>query len=427
MDKDYKNYTVMLVDDEADILCELKKLISHLGCNVITFDSPVTALEQLDHLSVDLVISDMRMPEMGGECFLEEVSKKSPDIERIVLTGLADLQATIDAINKGKISRYMQKPWHDEDVIKVVKKGFELKHLRQENERLLQEAKEKNIQLEQLNNALEEKVKERTEMLQVANQQLKGSYRSIVRMFSTLTARRLGIKASAENRKLNMLMITLAGKLELDNQERKQLYYAWQLRHIGKLSFQDYLINVPYTNLNPAQQRAYQQHPILANAACLMVKPLYPAGQIILQHKEYLDGSGYPQGLEAEKIKFRAQVLCVISDYLELIYGMYAERKYSTSEAMEYLREEAKERYNQDVVAVLSEVIEELSQEGATLSDSNLHSDQLRPKMVLSRDLISDDGIMLLSEGQELDKTSIDRIREMEFNLQESFQIYINQ
>lgn len=116
-----------------------------------------------------------------------------------------------------------------------------------------------------------------------------------------------------------------------------------------------------------------------------------------------------------------------VSDYLELIYGLYAERRYSTSEALEYLSETAKERYNQEVVAALAEVVEELSQEGEILSDSTIFSDQLRQNMILSRDLISNDGIMLLSEGQQLDDTAIERIREMEFNLQESFKIYVKQ
>lgn len=427
MDNNYNAFTVMLVDDEGEVLDALSGLIAPLGCQIVTFESPVAALKHLDTETVDLVISDIRLPEMEGDCFLQEVSRRFPDIERVVLTEHSDPQATIDAINKGKISRFLQKPWEDEEVLKVVRKGFELKQLQLENEHLQQETQEKNIALEALNSALESKVEERTALLNRANQQLKDSYRSIVRMFSTLIARRLGIKASGENQKLNKLMVSLAAKVDLTDKERKQLFYAWQLRHLGKLSFQDYLISVPYLALNPEQQRVYQQHPIFAQAACHMVKPLYPAGQIILQHKEYLDGSGYPRGLKAGEIKFRAQVLCVINDYLELISGLYAKKKYSTAEALEYLKVTAQERYNQDVVVSLEEVIKTLAKEGDTLNDAALFSDQLRSGMVLSRDLISDDGIMLLSGGQRLDHISIERIREMEFNLQETFKIYVNQ
>jgi hypothetical protein len=119
-------------------------------------------------------------------------------------------------------------------------------------------------------------------------------------------------------------------------------------------------------------------------------------------------------------------VLCVINDYLELISGLYAKKKYSTAEALTYLKVTATERYNQDVVKAFEEVIASLAKEGDTLNDTTLFSDQLRPGMTLSRDLISDDGILLLSGGQRLDQLSIDRIRDMEFNLQESFKIYVN-
>lgn len=423
----YKNYTVMLVDDEQPILNSLKRLIKRLGCNIITFTSPLDALEALKDTSVQLVISDMRMPEMGGEVFLEQVAKSYPDIERVVISGYADAQATIDAVNRGKISRFLLKPWEDEDVFKVVEKGLQLAFLREENLRLQEETEAKNKQLKQLNQGLEEKVKERTQQIIQANDRLKNNYRSVVRMFSALATRRLGVKASGENIKLNKILLLVASKTGLKDQDLKQLYYAWQLRQIGKLSFSDELIKEPYLKLGVEQQREFQNHPLLAQAACLMVKPLYPAGKIILQHKEYLDGSGYPKGIKGEEITFRAQVLAVVNDYVELIHGLYDEREYSTDEAITYLSEKAKERYNQDVVALLAKVVEELSKSGDTLNDKAVFSDQLKPGMKLSRDLISGDGMLLLSADQVLDGVAIERIREMEFNLDETFNVYVSQ
>lgn len=419
--------TVLFVNQDLDELERARELIAHLSCHMLAADSADDAFDLLKKHPIDLIISDMRFEELDGRCFLEEVAKEFPDAERILLTSFDDPQAFTDAINRGKISRIITRPFADEEFVKVVEKGIQLADLRKQNALLLSETQVQNTQLEKLNHALEEKVNERTLLLEQANIDLKQSYRSIVRMFSTLTARRLGIKASGDNQKFNKLMISLVSGLELDKEDRKQLFYAWQLRHIGKLSFQDYLINVPYLNLNPAQQRVYHQHPVLAHAACHMVKPLYHASQIILQHKEYLDGSGYPKGLKGDQIKFRAQVLCVINDYLELIYGLYAERKYSTAEALEYLKETASERYNQSVVAALEQLVTTMGKEGNILNDVAIPTDQLRPAMLLSRDLISDDGIMLLSEGQALDQTSIERIREMEFNLQETFQVYVTQ
>ncbi|WP_415893682.1 HD domain-containing phosphohydrolase [Neptuniibacter sp. PT8_73] len=423
----YPNNTILLVDDEQAVLNSLKRLLRPLRCKVLTTVSPLEALEILRENPVDILVSDMRMPEMGGEEFLEKAAQEFPDIERIVISGYAEAQAAIDAINRGKISRFLLKPWEDSDVLKMVEKGFQLAGLQQENERLQQETKEKNEELEALNRSLDNKVQERTRQLKMANDRIKDSYRSVVRMFSAQTARRLGIKATKENRKLNQVLVAVASKSGIEGQELKQLYYAWQLRQIGKLSFSDDLLKNPYLSMDIEQQRTFQQHPLLAQAALLLVKPLYPAGQIILQHKEYLDGSGYPKGLSGDQIPIRAQVLCVMNDYVEMITGLYDEREYSTAEAIRYMQTTAPERYNQEAVNLLAEVVAGLSKTGEVLNDKQLSSDQLRKGMKLSRDLISREGILLLSADQVLDDVAIERIREMEFNLEETLEVYVSQ
>ncbi len=424
---DYSDSVILLVDDEQPVLSSLKRLLRQLKCKVHAFTSAIEALEMLKDTPVDMVISDMRMPEMGGEDFLAEVAKLYPDTERIVLSGYADAQATIEAVNRGQITRFMTKPWVDEDILKVVRKSFEISKLRDENERLQQEKEEKSKQLALLNQQLDQKVKERTKQLKQTNDSLKNSYRSVVRMFSTLTARRMGVKVSNDNLKLNRMMVQVASKSGLEGNDLKQVYYAWQMRQIGKLGFSDELLNIPYLKMDPEQQREFQNHPLLAQAASLLVKPLYPAGQVILQHKEYLDGTGYPKRLEGDRISFKAQVLCVVNDYVELVTGQYDERVYSTVEAITFMQEKASGRYNQTVVEALITVIESMSKAGETLKDKCLASDQLRPGMKLSRDLISNEGILLLSVEQVLDTVSIERIREMEFNLEESFEVYVSQ
>lgn len=424
---DYTDNTVLIVDDEPAVLSSLKRLLRILKCHVITTVSAIEALELLKTHSVDMVISDMRMPEMAGECFLEQVAKNFPDCERVVVSGYADVQATIDAINKGQVSRFISKPWEDDDVLNLVKRSFEHALLKKENARLSEETKQQNLELQALNESLDLKVQARTEQLKVANQSIKNSYRAVVRMFSTLTARRLGVKASNNNQTLNLICATVAKQAGLEGSELKQLYFAWQLRQIGKLSFSDDLIRVPYLKLDAEQQRTFQTHPLLAQAATLMVKPLYPAGKIISQHKEYLDGTGYPKKLKGDEISYRAQVLAVVNDYVELLYGFYDERPYSTIEAINYLQTTAAERYNQNIVTILIAAIKALSDTGDAINDKCIHSDQLAKGMKLTRDLISEEGIMLLSVGQRLDDISIARIREIESNLDDDLQIYVSQ
>ena len=422
----YSGFTVMLVDDEVSILKAMTRLLRPLRCEVVSFSSPVEAIEAMDGIRADLVISDMRMPEMGGEVFLEAVAERWPDIERVVMTGYADMQASIDAINRGRVSRFLTKPWNDGELLDVVRKGFELAKLRHDNAELQALTEHKNRELETLNASLEQKVQERTLQLRTVNDGLKSSYRSIVRMFSALTARRMGMQASEQNQKLNLLLLGVAKACQIEGNQLKQLYYAWQLRNIGKLSLSDDLLNHPYVGLSAEQQRQFHNHPLLAQAATLLVKPLHGAGKIIAQHKEYLDGTGYPHGITGESIHRLARILCVVNDYIELTTGTYQDRAFSTTEALDYLKNYATEKYDDDVVVALESVVNSLSQTEGLTKDNSVGSQDLHAGMKLSRDLISGQGILLLSAGQQLDNATIERVREIEFNLGETFDIYIH-
>lgn len=424
---EYQGCTVLLVDDEAPILRALQRTLRPLGCEVVCCEDPYLALELLERQRVELVISDMRMPQMAGEAFLEVVAQRWPETERMVLTGYADITASIEAINRGGISRFMLKPWQDEEVVRAVADALQLSVLRRQNESLQQKTQQQNRALAELNQTLEAKVQARTEQLKAVNAELQNSYRSVVRMFSTLAARRLGVVVTADNQRLNQIMLKVAQACGYEGKALRQLFFAWQLRHIGKLSFSDALLMKPYVSLSPDQQRQFHTHPLLAQAATMLVKPLYPTGAIIRQHKEYLDGSGYPLGLQQEQIAHEARVLCVVSDYVELIRGQYQARQYSTDEALTYLKQYAAERYEASVVEALEAAINELAQQGAALRDQLVGSQMLKPGMRLSRDLINHDGVLLLSAGQALDPTLIERIHELELNFSEALQLYVDQ
>jgi response regulator RpfG family c-di-GMP phosphodiesterase len=90
----------------------------------------------LEKETVDLVISDMRMPEMNGAQFLAQVRRAGPTRMRLLLTGYSDIQSIQDAINCGEIYRYITKPWEDGDMLLVVRHALERRALEQEKQRL---------------------------------------------------------------------------------------------------------------------------------------------------------------------------------------------------------------------------------------------------------------------------------------------------
>lgn len=125
-----KRYTILIVDDEPDILDSLA-LSLETDYDVLTATSGFDALELLDQHEVALIISDQRMPKMTGVEFLAEAETRSPDTVRMMLTGFADFDAIVGAINKGQVYRYISKPWEPEDLaidVRTAVERFSMQH-----------------------------------------------------------------------------------------------------------------------------------------------------------------------------------------------------------------------------------------------------------------------------------------------------------
>ena len=114
-----KKYTVLFVDDETRITSALRAIFRR-DYNVLTASSGKEALSILADKSVDVIVSDQRMPEMLGNELLATVSKRYPQTMRILLTGFMDKKAIIDTINEGEIYRFINKPWNNEKIQQIV-------------------------------------------------------------------------------------------------------------------------------------------------------------------------------------------------------------------------------------------------------------------------------------------------------------------
>lgn len=102
--------TLLFVDDEPSILSALRRLFRPHGYRILIAESGAAGLAILEQEAVDLIISDMRMPEMDGATFLKQARSRWPGTVRILLTGYADVTSTVAAINEGEIYRYIAKP-----------------------------------------------------------------------------------------------------------------------------------------------------------------------------------------------------------------------------------------------------------------------------------------------------------------------------
>jgi response regulator RpfG family c-di-GMP phosphodiesterase len=120
-----KKINLLYVDDEENNLMSFKATF-RLKYNVMIAISAAEAMKILEKKPVEIIITDQRMPNMTGIEFLEKVLEKYPDPVRILLTGYADMNAVIDAVNKGKIYHYLSKPWNEEVLDTTIQKAFEI-------------------------------------------------------------------------------------------------------------------------------------------------------------------------------------------------------------------------------------------------------------------------------------------------------------
>ncbi len=164
--------TVLFVDDERDLLNSLKRLLRSESYQSIFAQSGQEALDLLERKRVDVIITDLGMPEMDGMTLLKQVKEKYPDIIRLILSGQSDSDSIFNAINKGNIYQYILKPWDNKDLKLTVRQAIDLFNLQQERRDLLKK-------LEEHNRLLEKRVEERTiQLLAIKSQAEIGKYAS---------------------------------------------------------------------------------------------------------------------------------------------------------------------------------------------------------------------------------------------------------
>nr|MBL8411545.1 EAL domain-containing protein [Dechloromonas sp.] len=118
--------TLLLVDDEPNILNSLSRLLRREGYSILTATSPTEAFDLLAKHPVQVILSDQRMPDMSGTEFFARVRQLYPDTIRIVLTGYTDLDSVTSAINRGAIYKFLTKPWDDDQLRDQVREAFRL-------------------------------------------------------------------------------------------------------------------------------------------------------------------------------------------------------------------------------------------------------------------------------------------------------------
>jgi response regulator RpfG family c-di-GMP phosphodiesterase len=424
---------LLFVDDEANILSALNRLFRPLGHRIFTANGGAQGLEVLEKEAIDVVVSDMRMPGMDGAAFLEQVASRWPDTIRLLLTGYADIGDTVAAINKGHIYRYMTKPWEDNDLCLTVQRALEQAHLRRERERLEELTRKQNEELKDLNANLESKVAARTEelrktvgLLETAHAELRQSYAASVNVFAGLIEMRAGGLAG-HGRRVAALARKLGAELKMSDAETQDLVFAALLHDVGKIGWPDALLGKPFSALSNEERATVMKHPALGQAALMALDPLHEAAGLIRAHHERHDGQGYPDRLQGEAIPLGARILAVVNDFDSLQLGTLASERLSPAQAREFIGAQRGKRYDPKVVDAFLALVAKDGSEAVAIPDRGIKSSGLVPGMVLARDLVTRDGMLLLGANRTLDAALIRKIQNFETTTDADLTIFVRQ
>lgn len=140
--------SVMIVDDEEMVVGAIRSFLElETSYDVLAFTSPEAALEALADRATHVIVADFMMPEMDGVTFLTRAREVRPAATRILLTGYADKQNAIRAINEAGLYQYLEKPWNNEALKLIIRNAAERAHLFEELERRVEELERANEEL----------------------------------------------------------------------------------------------------------------------------------------------------------------------------------------------------------------------------------------------------------------------------------------
>jgi response regulator RpfG family c-di-GMP phosphodiesterase len=286
-----------------------------------------------------------------------------------------------------------------------------------------------NDELKELNASLEAKVQERTQevrqtmgFLELANKKLKDSFITSIKIFSNLIELRERSLAG-HSRRVADLARTLAKGLNLSGSDVNDIFVAALLHDIGKIGLPDNLLSKPFATLVGEDRDLVLRHPATGQAALMGLEQLHGAARLIRAHHERWDGMGFPDGLSGLAIPMGARILALANDYDAVQIGTLLSKRMTPSEAVAFIIEGRGKRYDPQVADVFASMMGAAS---AAVAEVSVKSGQLKVGMTLSRDLVTPEGILLLSRDFVLNEVIIEQVHSFERSSGRALTLFIH-
>jgi response regulator RpfG family c-di-GMP phosphodiesterase len=290
---------ILVVDDEPALLRIISREFESVPIDLSTASSGEEALGLLETRSFAVVISDLRMPGMDGITLLENVRKRSPNTQRILVSAYAELHDAVQVINRVGLFCFATKPWQPGDLREAGLRAAHQYQVLVENEKLTEEIRVKNTELEDLTKHLESDVQIRTTSL-------------LLGMVNALDLR--DTETHWHSRRVALFARRLAEELGIRGDELLQIERGSLLHDVGKIGVSDTILLKP-GKLTEEEWIEMRKHSEYGYRILEKIEFLGDARLLVWQHHERWDGMGYPHKLAGEKIFLGARIFAVIDTY----------------------------------------------------------------------------------------------------------------
>jgi len=334
---------ILVVDDEEAIREVVSTLLDAKGYQCKDASNGVEALKAFAADAFDLVLSDIVMPEMDGLTLLEKIRARDAEVPVIMVTAMHDIGTALEAIRRGAYD-YILKPFERDQLYLSVRRALEHRRLVLEN---------RNYQRN-----LERLVEERTTQLSTALTELENSYDYTLEALGGA----LDLKdAETEGhcQRVTAYTIAIAKAMNIDPAELRKIARGAFLHDIGKMAIPDSILRKPGP-LTDDEREIMRKHCEIGFQMVSKIPFLAEPAEIVLTHQERFDGTGYPQGLRAERIPLGSRIFAIADTLDAMISDRPYRRALPLSAAKEEIEKHAGTQFDPDVVKVFLSLPENL-------------------------------------------------------------------
>lgn len=313
---------ILIIDDELAPRESIRMVLKD-KYTVATATGAHEGLDMMSEKPADLVVMDIKMPRMDGITALQEIKKKHPDTEVVLLTAFASLETARDAIRFGAFD-YLLKPFDKDNVLLVVEKGLKKRRAN------------KGLQLER--DILLDRATYLEEQVDSARSNIMKYYEGTVEALnSTIDAKdHYTFNHSSRVAKLSS---QLAEAFGLEEKVTKEIKHAASIHDIGKIGIEENILN-KNGKLTDDEYELIKKHPVIGVRIIQSIPFLEEAIPVILHHHERYDGKGYPEGIEGENIPLVARIVGVA----DAVDAMMSDRPYRAALSIDNVLKELKDK-----------------------------------------------------------------------------------